>query len=559
MPSPRRGLGKQSRRIPSDGGQGVHAPFFNTLPRASCGPASLRYNPPKMLPLALQTQKRLRALAPPVVAGALAFWLYAATAAPGLTWAHDGADGGDLIAAAMIWGVPHPSGYPTYCLLGRLFALLPLGNIARRFNLFSAAAAAAGVALTCATALHLLDRASMRATWRNAAIALLAALACAAGPTLWSQGTIAEVYALNAALFALGLYWALSQDFTRRRHWAVLGLVLGLGLGNHVTLALMLPGLLLLLWPKHNLVRFWSLAGGLLLGLSVYAYLPLAAQGDPPVNWGEPRTLRGFWWVVSGQPYRGYLLGLPLRYLPQRLGAWLRLWSQQYTWLGLALALLGLWSWNAQRRRPWFWATLVMAAAHVFHALTYDTTDSYVYLIPTFLLSALWLAEGARVTLDSLAEFGHKRARALTAVGLLVLLALPLGSVRTHYAELDLSTEQTATQWAQEVLQLLPEGALLITGEDRHTFTLDYFRWVEGQRPDLIVVDGELLQQPWYVAQLTRRQPDLLAPGPEPILERLILAQLGRRPIFLASDRAALHADYVIQPRGPLWELTGRR
>lgn len=508
---------------------------------------------------ALPTSKRLRAIAPPLVAGALALWLYAATAAPGLTWAHDGADGGDLIAAAMTWGVPHPSGYPTYCLLGRLFALLPLGNIARRFNLFSATAAAMSVALTCATALHLLDRATLRPTWRNAAIALLAALACAAGPTLWSQATIAEVYALNAAFFSLGLYLALTQGFTRHWHWAVLGLALGLGLGNHVTLALMLPGLILLLWPKHNLVRFWSLAGGLLLGLSIYVYLPLAARGNPPVNWGDPRTLRGFWWVVSGQPYRGYFLGLPLRYLPQRLGAWLRLWSQQYTWLGLALALLGLWSWNEQRRRPWLWATVVMAAAHVFHALTYDTTDSYVYLIPTFLLSALWLAEGARITLDSLAEFGKKRGKVLAAVGLLALLALPLGSVLTHYTELDLSDDRTATRWAQEVLQILPPEALLITGEDRHTFTLDYFRWVESQRPDLIVVDGELLHQSWYVAQITQRYPNLLAPGPEPILERLILAQLGRRPIFLASERAELDASYVLQPRGPLWELAGRR
>jgi len=31
MVSPRRGLGKQSRRITSDGGQGLYAPFFNTL------------------------------------------------------------------------------------------------------------------------------------------------------------------------------------------------------------------------------------------------------------------------------------------------------------------------------------------------------------------------------------------------------------------------------------------------------------------------------------------------------------------------------------------------
>jgi hypothetical protein len=82
-----------------------------------------------------------------LVAGGLALLLYVRTAAPGLTWAHDGADGGDLIAAAMNWGVPHPSGYPTYCLLARLFALLPLGSIARRFNLFSSASAALAVSV----------------------------------------------------------------------------------------------------------------------------------------------------------------------------------------------------------------------------------------------------------------------------------------------------------------------------------------------------------------------------------------------------------------------------
>jgi hypothetical protein len=30
MVSPRCGLGKQSRRIPSDGGQGFYSPFFDT-------------------------------------------------------------------------------------------------------------------------------------------------------------------------------------------------------------------------------------------------------------------------------------------------------------------------------------------------------------------------------------------------------------------------------------------------------------------------------------------------------------------------------------------------
>ena len=51
---------------------------------------------------------------PALLAGLGAFALYGLTLAPGLTWAHGGVDGGDLLAAALTAGVPHPTGYPTY-------------------------------------------------------------------------------------------------------------------------------------------------------------------------------------------------------------------------------------------------------------------------------------------------------------------------------------------------------------------------------------------------------------------------------------------------------------
>ena len=54
----------------------------------------------------------------------LSLALYVATAAPGLTWRNDSADGGELAAAAWTLGVAHPTGYPTYVLLARGFAVL---------------------------------------------------------------------------------------------------------------------------------------------------------------------------------------------------------------------------------------------------------------------------------------------------------------------------------------------------------------------------------------------------------------------------------------------------
>ena len=60
---------------------------------------------------------RALVLAPPIII-ALA---YARTLAPSITWANDGSDSGDLVAAAATLGVAHPTGYPTYLLLARLF------------------------------------------------------------------------------------------------------------------------------------------------------------------------------------------------------------------------------------------------------------------------------------------------------------------------------------------------------------------------------------------------------------------------------------------------------
>ena len=89
-----------------------------------------------------------------VLAG-LALLVYLATLAPGLSFEHSGTDGGDLVAAAWNLGVPHPTGYPTYTLLAWLFTRLPVGVVAYRVNLLSAACAAGTVGLLYA-ALRLL-------------------------------------------------------------------------------------------------------------------------------------------------------------------------------------------------------------------------------------------------------------------------------------------------------------------------------------------------------------------------------------------------------------------
>ena len=227
---------------------------------------------------------------------ALPLVVYLLTLAPTIIWAHDGADGGDLITAAYTLGVPHPPGYPTYCLLGWLFAHLPVRDVAWRLNLMSAVGAALTTLGLCAAVLEWRQE-----RWREGKDTVVVGLGVAWGmafvPVLWSQALIAEVYAVNAAFVALVLWLAL-----RVRRAGVspvaLGLAWGLSLGTHLTGVALLP---VVMWglaagrrgrafPSAFLT--WLL--GTVLGLSTYIYLPLRA-GRGAVTWGNPTTLAGWW------------------------------------------------------------------------------------------------------------------------------------------------------------------------------------------------------------------------------------------------------------------------
>src|SRR5213593_4085674 len=61
-------------------------------------------------------------------------------------------DSGELVTAVHLLGIPHPSGYPLYVLLGKLWTVLvPAGSIAFRMSLFSAAAGATACGIVLRT------------------------------------------------------------------------------------------------------------------------------------------------------------------------------------------------------------------------------------------------------------------------------------------------------------------------------------------------------------------------------------------------------------------------
>src|SRR5207248_10112011 len=83
---------------------------------------------------------------------AAALLLYVRTLAPSVL----PGDYAEFQMCAAILGIPHPTGYPLYVLLGKLFTMLPFGDVAYRVNLSSAIYMAGAAGVLYAIALRLL-------------------------------------------------------------------------------------------------------------------------------------------------------------------------------------------------------------------------------------------------------------------------------------------------------------------------------------------------------------------------------------------------------------------
>ncbi len=458
-----------------------------------------------------------------------AFGLYLRTAAQTITWAHGGADGAELSAAAAVLGIAHPPGYPLYTMLAHLFALLPVGEIAFRVGLLSAASAALGVGLAAAVTYQLsANRMELEArskepeglstqhsalstyppspiphppTRSSVLAAAAAGLTLATAPLYWSQATIAEVYALDAA-FVLGTIALLAAWRPGRDSLLPpLALLFGLGLGDHLTLLFLAAAasVYVVTTDPHVLQRRAALliAGAFLVGLSVYVYLPIRAAADPPLNWGQPDTLSRFLDHVTGRMYQGYLGWQSVSQFAARLPVIARLLIQQLTLPGLALAFLGLVTLSA-RRRAFSRMLLGYILATALFTLLYNAKDGEVYLLPVVLVLVPCLGLG----ITEVASYPWGRV-----LGLAALIAIPAWQIGTYFEEMDVSDDHAATSYARETLASAPPGAVLATEEDEQTFALWYTQIVDGLRPDVTVVDVRLRHFDWYRTQVERRHP----------------------------------------------------
>ncbi len=440
---------------------------------------------------------------------------YLLTLAPGVVWSGTGIDSGDLAAAVAVGGVPHPTGYPTLMLLGLAVRAIPLGDLALRLNVLTALAAAGSLIPLGLLAARLRPSAGAAMPLPEAAggSAVLALYGLA--PLVWSNAIVTEVYAL-ASLFL----WSALYAGVRARgcldagrdgwRWAsASGMLLGIGVGAHLTVALALPALAAILLSEGGTRRAAVRRGGLVagsfaVGCMVYTYLPIAAALDPPINWGAPSTPERFWSVVSGEIYQSRLgaghIGAAASKAAWLLGEPVR----QLTWVLLPLLALGGES-LTRRHGCAALATGWIAISALIVGVLYTSRDDEVLILPALAVVALWSALSVSEIgrLASLAGGGARRLVAGTLAAVLVTTALIRGIDLAPAVSMRDATHAGA--FAHALLAQADPNSVLLTEDDRATFPLWHARYAPGGRTDVTIVDRRLWQFAWYRETLRRQ------------------------------------------------------
>ncbi|MDH7568110.1 MAG: DUF2723 domain-containing protein [Armatimonadota bacterium] len=511
-----------------------------------------------------------------------AFLFYTYTMAPGLM----PGDTGDMVQAAASLREAHPPGYPLFKLVAKPFIALPVGDIPYRANLMAAFLGGVSVAFVFLTVALLT---------RHLVAAAAAALLYATNYLFWTYFTLAETFCLNNACLAVTAFLALLWRERHRREpgavadrqtLALLAFVAGLSIGNHHTMVLTFPGLLLFAVAVDRTVlrptRLLKLLALFALGLILpYGYLAAVGVLEPYHFWEDPSTLRGLWHLFLRAKYGTFQLapgkGAAVTPADQALSYFGAL-ATQFLWVGFLLGIVGL-VLAAFRDRGFLlysglgflFGVLFILKANIDPKPTaYDAaTLERFYQLPNFFF-LLWAGFGAGVLARELEEHARRSSvpedparpegRAGKWVALAVAIALfsmPVWQGVLNFPKANLRGNYLYPRFMENILGTLPPNAILLTWTDTVGMGADYLQSIEKRRPDVAhVIVGIISSEP-YKTTVRRKYPYLFWPGPKRGISfdigRFIHQNLPSHRIFL--DGLPMPIQFPVSRYGLVYEV----
>ncbi|XP_025725759.1 protein O-mannosyl-transferase TMEM260 isoform X2 [Callorhinus ursinus] len=408
-----------------------------------------------------------------------------------------GGDSGELITAAHELGVAHPPGYPLFTLVAKLAIILfPFGSVAYRVNLLCGLFGAVAASLLFFTVFRLSG---------SHAGGILAAGVFSFSRLTWQWSIAAEVFSLNnlfvGLLMALTVHFEEAATAKERSKIAKIGaFCCGLSLCNQHTIVLYV--LCIIPWILFRLLKEKELSLGSLLKLSLYfsagllpyVYLPISSYlNQARWTWGDQTTLLGFLTHLLREEYGTFSLAKS-----ETGSSMSKILLSQVTSMRTQLSL------NIQALAVW---------ANICLARKNRQNPS--------LVERFWMQSNAVVAVLAglgLATLASESNRVLNTSGLQCLEWLSAAlfiiyQIYSNFSICDQRTNYVIDKFAKNLLASMPRDAIILLRGDLPGNSLRYMHYCEGLRPDISLVDQEMMTYEWYLPKMAKHLPGVSFPG----------------------------------------------
>jgi len=400
------------------------------------------------------------------------FFIYLFTLAPTVSFR----DTGDLISSSYILGISHPSGFPLFMILGKLFSYIPLGTIAFRINLMSAMFALLTLVFVFLTINNLT---------KNLFISIISTILLGFSLTFWTYAEIGEKYSLYAFLSSVLIYFGV---IFKKELIVIYAFLFGISLTHHLAIIIFLIPILYLIFKVVNRrflkKNYIEVLIGFLIPLLIYLYIPIRASLDLPLNWGKPNTISKFISYITARDYRyamfsGSISELFLRFKEQVIIGLVREW----TVIGFILGIIGCIYLFFKKKLIGMFLSLVV----VFNILIFinynilDLQNIGTYYFPTFIVFSIWIGIGILWLIENT---NFKKTF------LVILFFLGIYFILNNFSYTNRRDDYLNYDFGCNLIKSVDNNSILIVNGDLPLFSLWYIQYVEGYNKNIYIIPG---------------------------------------------------------------------
>ena len=407
-----------------------------------------------------------------------------------------GGDVGDLVSAAYLFGVAHPPGYPLFTSLGFIASHLPF--------FASPVTKVAYISVISSLLSVVFLKKTLDLLLKNQIVKFISIAILSFSYLFWLYSEIPEVFALNA-MFVLLITFLCVRFYRTEGYYNFLAIFFffGLGLTHHQTIILLTPFISAIFLKRYKTIfgfgkRLFYAPIFFILGLTPYIYIPVAASRNPPINWDNASTLKGFIDLVIRRDYGTFSAGpFPQPAFDARLVAVKEFFTSLISSVSFPAFILGLIGMARLFKKDRFLGTAIFLS--FFLSGPFFAAYANFPIINTFVLGAverfylfshvifiIFFAAG----LEGLALF-LKRVFSKPEYATLIICVffiIPLLLFRANLKKTDLSKVSMGTDFAYDNLVNVDKNALVITYGDTKGFNSWYAHLVLRYRPDVQMI-----------------------------------------------------------------------